>query len=137
MNLPVKTPNPLLGYTLLAAGHGLKELMRFAGFSRSQAIQFSHDSETRREVSRLVDQRISRLGAKSLTKLEQILDDPDVDTRSAVAAARAGMEAAHLLNRKPEPPTRQLAELSVAELNELIESTRRQLEAATRMQSVN
>jgi hypothetical protein len=74
---------------------------------------------------------------KSLRRLEALVDDDNLEPRVAVAAARAGLETAGFLGKDSVVPIKELADLSVAELNVLIESTRRELEAALRRHAVN
>lgn len=130
MTLPVTALNEDLALQLLADGHDVRALRRFAGFqSLKEARDFARRTETHDEVRRLVADRIARLGAKAVSRLGELLDSDSTDGRTLVAAARTLMEAAGHLRRDHSVPIKTYAELSVAELNALIVQTRGELEA--------
>jgi hypothetical protein len=131
MTLPVREPDLPLAYRLLADGNNFRALRRFAGFQNlQQAREFAQSPETAREVRVLVEQRIDRLGAKALTRLEGLLDSDSIDTRALVASIRTAMEASGHFRRDQLPPVKHLANLTVAEIDAMISQARVELERA-------
>lgn len=123
---------------LLADGHDVRALRRFAGFQNlREARDFARTPEVRAAVAERVRERAVRLGARSLRRLQELLDSPTTDGRTLVAAARTGLEVSGLLRKDAVLPTKRLEELSVAELTEMIESTKRELELAERRSTLN
>jgi hypothetical protein len=138
MNALLKQPNVELAIVLLADGHDAKLLRKHCGFpSHRAARDFMNASDTRSAVRELVRERAGRLGIKSLRRLEQLVDDENVEARVAVAAARTGLEVGGLLHKDAAVPIKNMSDLSVAEINELIAQTKRELEAALRRQAIN
>lgn len=134
-----KTPNAELAVELLAGGADEKTLRRFAAFpSLRVAREFMSDVSTQRAVDELVRHRSRRVGALAISKLEAMLKDTSLDGRTAVAAIRTGLEVSGLMRKDGlPPPSRPMAELSVAELNELISETKAELERLKAKRSVN
>lgn len=65
-----------------------------------------------------------------MVRLEQLLASGHTDLRAEVLAIRTALEVSGELRGKgAEPPVRKVSELTVAELNQLIEATRRELMA--------
>ena len=62
-----------------------------------------------------------------MVRLERILAEEHTDLRATVLAVRTGLEVGGMLKRDPAPPVRSVRDLSVAELSELIESTKREI----------
>jgi hypothetical protein len=137
MSALVKQPNAELAIELLADGHDAQSLRKHCGFTSLRAARdFMNEPDTRSAVRELTRERTARLGMKSLIRLESLVDDDNLEPRVAVAAARAGLETAGFLGKDSVLPVKELADLSVAELNVLIDSTRRELEAALRRHAV-
>src|SRR4051812_4289952 len=124
MTLPATSPNEDLALQLLADGHDVRTLRRFASTQNLKAARdFARRTETQEEVRRLVADRIARLGSKAVARLGDLLDSATTDGRTLVAAARTLMEAAGHLRRDHAAPIKTYAELSVPELNALITQT--------------
>lgn len=130
MSHVVAEPNEELAIMLLADGHDEKELRRHAGFaSLRDARAFAARPDVRAEVQRAADARARRLGLKAMNSLEGLLDSDSTDGRTRVAAARTAMEVGGLLRRDARvSETKHLRELTAAELSDLIEETRADLE---------
>lgn len=126
----VAEPDEELAVWLLAAGHDERDLRRKAGFaSVRDARAFAARADVRAEVQREAEARVRRLGLKGMSNLEDLLDSDSTDGRTRVAAARTAMEVGGLLRRDARASeVKQLRELSAAELSELIEETRADLE---------
>src|SRR5436190_15831615 len=108
------SPNEDLALQLLADGHDVRTLRRFAGFQTLKAARdFTRRTETQDEVRRLVADRIASLGAKAIARLGDLLDSDTTDGRTLVAASRTLMEAAGHLRRDYSIPIKTCAELSV------------------------
>jgi hypothetical protein len=93
--------------------------------------------ETRAVVGEIMRERTLQLGARSVERLHEVLKSPTTDGRTIVAAARAGLEVSGLLRKEAALPIKNMSDLSVAEINELIASTKRELESALRRHAVN
>lgn len=73
-------------------------------------------------------ERVQRVGNRALVRLETLLADADTkDLRALVLAIRTGLDVSGLLKGEAAIPIRTVRELSVPELNELIDSTEREL----------
>jgi hypothetical protein len=138
VTLPIPEPNEALGLQMLADGEDISMLVSHCGFASLHAArQFANQYRTQETVHRLWRERAARIGIKAMKRVEAILDDQTCDKRSAVAAARTGLDLAGLSGKPMMPPVRRVEELSVAELTELIEATRRELEESKRKRLVS
>jgi hypothetical protein len=124
-------PDRELAVVLLAAGCAPSFIRDRAGFSSVRAVRvFAADSDVRREVEERTKERAARLGRRALVALEQIVIAPHTDVRAHVLAIRTALEVSGDLRRgQLEPPARKVSELTVAELNVLIDATREELAA--------
>jgi hypothetical protein len=129
--------NVELAVMLLAAGHDEKALRQHAGFASLRDVrEFASRSDTKAEVRRAAEARGLRVGIKGLASIEQILDSESTDGRTRVAAARTALEVAGFLGKEPLLSEKKATrELSVAELNAMIEATRAELQARIAIQS--
>jgi hypothetical protein len=126
----LKQPNFDLAIELLAAGRDARALRRFADFPNLRAARaFMRSPEVQVAVSERMADQLARLGAKAIQRLDQLLSDPETENRVVVVAARAVLEASGIIRKATSPPTRHVAELSVAELQQLIDRTQREIEA--------
>lgn len=123
-------PDTALAVILLAAGQSQSYIRVKCGFPSQRAVQaFCRDEDVRREADAIASERVKRLGKLATVSLEQILRTPQTDLRAQVLAIRTALEVSGDLRRDPAGPVKQVRELSVAELSELIDATRRELEA--------
>lgn len=123
-------PDHALAITLLAAGCTQSYVRQKCGFeSRRQVEAFCRDEETRQAVAECVRERTKRLGKRALVALEQIVSTPQTDLRAQVLAVRTALEVSGDLKRDHTAPAKTVKELTVPELDQLIEATRSELEA--------
>jgi len=123
-------PNTELAVILLASGCTLAYVRKQCGFESLRAVSaFASDSEVARAVSELTTLRAKRIGTRAMVRLERILSQEHSDLRATVLAVRTGLELSGQLKGAHSTPTRTVSELSVPELNELILSTRNELNA--------
>lgn len=127
-------PDRELGVILLAAGCAPSFVRDRAGFASVRAVRaFAADSDVRREVEERTRERAARLGRRALVKLEALVSADHADLRAQVLAVRTALEVSGDLRRgQLEQPTRKVSELTVAELNQLIDVTRREIAARQR-----
>ena len=122
-------PDHQLAVYLLAAGCTHDYVATRAGFeSLRHAQRFARDEETRRAVAELTAERGKRLGKRAMVRLERILAEEHTDLRATVLAIRTAMEVSGDLKSSGAAPTKTVRELTVPELNELIEATKSELQ---------
>ena len=123
-------PDTALAVILLAAGQSQSYIRVKCGFPSQRAVQaFCRDEDVRREADAIASERVKRLGKLATVTLEQILRTPQTDLRAQVLAVRTALEVSGDLRRDPAAPVKSVRELTVSELSELIDATRRELEA--------
>lgn len=123
-------PNTGLAVKLLAAGCTANYIAQECGFSSvKEARAFLRDPDVRQAAREATKERAERVGARALVGLERLLSrlDGRQDLRAVVLALRTGLEAGGVWRKELAPPVKRVEELSVTELNELIEATRREL----------
>lgn len=122
-------PDHQLALYLLAAGCTHDYVAKAAGFETLRHAQrFARDEETRRAVAELTAERAKRLGKRAMVRLERILAEEHTDLRATVLAIRTAMEVSGDLKSSSAPQVKTVRELSVPELNELIEATKTELQ---------
>ena len=122
-------PNTELAVILLASGCTQAYVRRQCGFESLRAVSaFVRDGEVARAVAEVAGQRAQRVGNRALVRLERILSETHTDLRATVLAVRTGLEVGGMLKRDHAAPLKTVRELSVPELNQLIESTRAELD---------
>jgi hypothetical protein len=122
-------PDHQLAVYLLAAGCTHDYVASHAGFeSLRHAQRFARDEETRRAVAELTAERGKRLGKRAMVRLERILAEEHTDLRATVLAIRTAMEVSGDLKSSGAAPTKTVRELSVSELNQLIDATKSELQ---------
>jgi hypothetical protein len=125
-------PDTELAVILLAAGCSQSFIRTRCGFESQRDVQaFCRDDDVRREASELAGERNRRLGRRASVSLEKILATEHTDLRAQVLAIRTALEVSGDLKRDHAAPVKTVRELSVAELSELIDVTRQELEART------
>ena len=131
-------PNHELAVILLAAGCTQHYIRRQCGFeSQRQCAAFCRDDDTRREVERISAERVKRVGKRALVSLEKIVSEPHTDLRAQVLAIRTALEVSGDLKRDHSAPVKHVRELTVPELNSLIDATKVELDARiTRLRDV-
>jgi hypothetical protein len=123
-------PNTELAVILLASGCSQPYIKTHCAFPTLRAVQaFCRDEEVQRAVAEMGSERAKRIGNRAMVKLERLLAEDHTDLRATVLAVRTGLEVAGQLKREAAVPTKTVRELSVPELNQLIEATRRELDA--------
>jgi hypothetical protein len=123
-------PDLQLAVYLLAAGCTHSVVKVRAGFDSVRAVAaFSREDSTRQAVEEMGQDRAKRVGKRALVKLEQLLAQDHTDLRATVLAIRTGLEVSGDLKKDHGAPLKTVRELSVPELNRLIESTQKELEA--------
>jgi len=130
LNISRPGPDLTLAIYLLGAGCTHSYVRTQAGFDSVRAVQlFAKDESTRQAVEALSQERVGRVGKKALVKLEKLLGEEHTDLRATVLAIRTGLEVSGDLKKDHGAPLKTVRELSVPELNRLIESTQKELEA--------
>jgi len=123
-------PDTELAVILLAAGCAQSFIRTRCGFETHRAVQaFCRDEDVRREAAEIAGERAKRVGKRALVSLEQILATPQTDLRAQVLAIRTALEVSGDLKRDHAAPVKSVRELSVGELNELIATTRAELDS--------
>ncbi len=123
-------PNTELAVILLASGCTQNYIRRQCGFETARECStFCRDSDTLREVEAVSAERVRRVGKRALVSLEKILSEEHTDLRAHVLAIRTGLEVSGDLKRDHAAPVKSVRELSVPELNQLIDATRAELDA--------
>lgn len=123
-------PNTALAVILLAAGQSQSYIRQQCGFETArQCAAFCRDADTLREVEAVSAERVRRVGKRALVSLEKILSEEHTDLRAHVLAIRTGLEVSGDLKRDHSAPVKSVRELSVPELNQLIDATRAELDA--------
>jgi len=123
-------PNHALAVILLAAGCTQHYIRRQCGFETQRAVAaFCRDDDTRREVELLSAERVKRVGKRALVSLEKIVSEEHTDLRAQVLAIRTALEVSGDLKRDHAAPVKSVRELSVPELNTLIDATKAELDA--------
>jgi hypothetical protein len=123
-------PNTELAVILLASGCTLAYVRAQCGFESLRAVTaFARDGEVARAVAEQSRLRADRVGTRALVRLEQLLAEQHTDLRATVLAVRTGLEVGGILKRDAAQPVKTVRELSVPELNQLIESTRAELDS--------
>jgi len=123
-------PNTELAVILLSSGCTLAYVKAQCGFESMRAVSaFASDGEVARAVSELAGQRAKRIGNRAMVRLERILAEEHTDLRATVLAVRTGLELSGQLKRDHDAPTKAVSDLSVAELNQLIDSTKAELDS--------
>ncbi len=123
-------PNTELAVILLASGCTLAYVRKACGFESMRAVSgFAGDGEVARAVQELGAQRAKRIGNRAMVRLERILAEEHTDLRATVLAVRTGLELSGMLKKDHGAPVKAVSDLTVSELNELIASTRAELEA--------
>lgn len=113
---------------LLASGCTLAYVKSQCGFESMRAVSaFARDGEVSRAVAELAGQRAQRIGNRAMVRLEKILAEDHTDLRATVLAVRTGLELSGQLKHDHAQPTKAVSDLSVAELNQLIEHTKAEL----------
>lgn len=121
--------NKELAVILLAAGCTQQYIRRQCGFESQRAVQsFCRDDDIRREVDQLTAERVKRVGKRALVSLEKIVSEPHTDLRAQVLAIRTALEVSGDLKRDHAAPVKSVRELTVPELNQLIDATRAELD---------
>jgi hypothetical protein len=124
-------PNRALAIVLLASGQPLAFVRQQCGFETLREVQaFAKDDDVRAAVKDQRAQRVQRIGDKAMVSLETLLAREHTDLRAQVLAIRTALECSGELYGKHDAarvPIKNVADLSVSELNELIASTKREL----------
>lgn len=123
-------PDTDLAIILLASGCTQAFIRTRCHFDSAAAVaRFCRDPETVAAVTEHATQRARTIGNRAMVRLEKILSEDHSDLRATVLAVRTGLEVGGVLRRDPAPPVRTVRELSVAELSQLIEATKREISA--------
>jgi tetrahydromethanopterin S-methyltransferase subunit G len=123
-------PNLELAVILLAAGCTQHYIRRQCGFDSQRAVQqFCRDEDVLREVERVSGERAKRVGKRALVSLEKLVSQDHTDLRAQVLAIRTALEVAGDLKREHAAPVKSVRELTVPELNQLIDATKAELSA--------
>lgn len=123
-------PNTELAVILLAAGCSQSYIRRQCHFETQRDVQaFCRDEDTRQRAAELSTERAKRVGKRALVCLEQILNTPQTDLRAQVLAVRTALEVSGDLKRDHSAPVKTVRELTVPELSELIDATKKELDA--------
>lgn len=123
-------PNVELALILLASGCTQHYIRRQCGFATARdCAAFCRDDDTRREVERLSAERVQRVGKRALVSLEKIVSEEHTDLRAQVLAIRTALEVSGDLKRDHAAPVKHVRELTVPELNSLIDATKAELDA--------
>lgn len=123
-------PDCQLAVYLLAAGCTHSYVRHRAGFDSVRAVAtFAREDSTRQAIEEQGQDRARRVGKRALVRLEKLLAEEHTDLRATVLAIRTGLEVSGELKRDHGAPVKTVRELTVPELNQLIESTRKELEA--------
>jgi hypothetical protein len=123
-------PDAELAIVLLAAGMPQSFIRTRCGFDSQRAVQaFCRDEDVRLAAAELANERARRLGRRASVCLEEILSTPQTDLRAHVLAIRTALEVSGDLKRDHSAPVKSVRELSVGELNQLIEATQNELES--------
>jgi len=121
-------PDTELAVMLLAAGTDPAVIREKCGFPTMKACRaFLRDPETAAAARVLGNERQERVGNRAMVELERVLVADHDDLRARVLAIRTALEVSGQMRREVAPPVRRVDELSVAELGELIESTRAEI----------
>lgn len=121
-------PDCALAVILLASGCTHSFVRERCSFPTVRAVNlFARDEETRREVEAVAGDRVRRIGKRAMARLERILSEDHADLRATVLAVRTGLELSGDLKREAQAPVKSVRELTVPELNALIDSTRAEL----------
>ena len=123
-------PNTELAVILLASGCTLAYVRKACGFESMRAASaFAQDAEVQGAVGRAAGQRAQRIGNRAMVRLERILAEEHTDLRATVLAVRTGLELSGALKRDHAAPIKAVSDLTVPELNQLIASTRAELDS--------
>jgi hypothetical protein len=124
-------PNTELAIVLLASGQTQQFIRQQCGFETLRDVQaFAKDDDVRAAVKEQRTQRVQRIADSALVSLETLLAQEHKDLRAQVLAIRTALECSGELYGKHDAgrvPVKNVADLSVSELNELIASTKREL----------
>jgi len=129
-------PDYELAVILLAQGCAQAFIRERCRFPTHRAVQaFCREDETRKAVAALHEERRERVGRSAMVSLERIVSaETFSDLRAQVLAIRTALEVSGNIRRDTSPPVKSVRELSVAELNELIATTRSELDARITVQ---
>lgn len=125
-------PDVELAIILLASGAAPEFIKTRAGFETVAAVRlFSKDDDVRLAIKERRAERTQRVGDRALVRLERLLARPLKDTKAEVMAIRTALGVGQAWNRDAAPQTKEVTELSVTELEELIAMTRREIQRRT------
>lgn len=113
---------------LIASGCKPTVISKLCGFKSVAAVRmFMRSEECKEALNAYRAERRERIGDRALARLDSLLSGRQrIDSRSLVAAIRTGIDVA---GQRSALPVKQVADLSVAELRQMIADTRRELEA--------
>jgi hypothetical protein len=121
-------PNTELAIVLLASGQTQQYVRQQCGFETLRDVQaFARDDDVRAAVKEQRAQRVQRIGDCALVSLEKIVNAEHKDLRAQVLAIRTALEVGGALAKDAALPVKEVSDLSVSELNELIASTKAEL----------
>jgi hypothetical protein len=121
-------PNHELAIVLLASGQSQQFVREQCGFVSMRDVQaFAKDSDVRQAIKDQRQMRVQRVSDRALVNLETILSTDHKDLRAHVLAIRTALDVGGALNKEAALPVKEVSDLSVHELNELIAATKHEL----------